>query len=487
MSDFVPNFDEINRVIGEMNLKHFCVFVGSSYVIAYKKPIGDGSDYELIYMKEKEFYLKYKNRLIQTGLTTHKEPKPKFSSYADLWLQSPYRLNYNNVVFKPTSQVFEKEFNLWRGFNVDLDKLADADPGACPKFLEFVLEIICSGSERLFDYVLDWCADAVQNPENKQGVALVLKSEVNGTGKTFFCDCFGRLFGKHYMLASKADHILGKFTGHLEYNIILGAEEAVFVKNVKAKNELKDMITSETKNIERKRIDIELSKPNYTHIIFMGNETHIVNADMTDRRFQVIEVSAAKAKNRAYFDGIVLKAWKNGERESFLKLLQTRDIKNLNLEDSRIINKETLEQRFLSLPDFEKWLNGILNDGGVIYLREDDFGHKITEFAEFKTSSYTDIDSEIIYNDYISFCGKIKTKTIRTKQEISRMIKKIIPGFESMPRQSKYGKKMTPWRIPQLIESRKAWENYYGFKFNWTDEDTCGHMKNASSVQLETA
>lgn len=487
MSDFTPDFDEINRVIGEMNLKHFCVFVGSSYVIAYKKPVGNGSDYDLIYMKEKEFYLKYKNRLVQTGITTHKEPKPKFSSYADLWLQSKYRLNYNSVVFKPTSEVYEKEFNLWRGFDVDQAALDNADPSKCTEFLDFVLEIICNGSDKMLNYVLDWCADAVQNPEQKQGVALVLKSTVNGTGKTFFCDRFGRLFGKHYMLASKAEHILGQFTGHLEYNIILGAEEAVFVKNIKAKNELNDMITSDTKNIERKRIDVEISKPNYTHIIFMGNEDHIVNANMTDRRFQVIEVSPKRARQRSYFEQL-RKAWESGERVSFLKLLQMRDISGLNLEDSRIANDETWEQRRLSLPDFEKWLHNVLDDGGFIYLSEDQFGNKTTDFEEIRTTSHTIIGSELIYENYISFCKKIKTKTIRTKQELSRMIKKIIPQIESVPRQSKGGRKITPWKFPTLDDARRTWKIYYGNDdHKWTDEDTSGQMTESSSVRSKPA
>lgn len=492
MSDFQVDQNEITRIVGDLNNKHFCVFVGASYVIAYKKPVGgplnnSSGEYDLIYMKEKDFYLMYKNRYIQTGETQAKEAKPKFSTYAEIWLGSPYRLNFNSVVFKPTSTVYEYEFNIWTGFNVDNSRLESASASECPKFLDFMQEIICNGSEILFNYVLDWCADAVQNPEEKQGVALVLRSEVNGTGKTFFCNLFGRLFGKHYMLASKADHILGRFAGeHLDRNIILGAEEAVFVKNMQAKNELKDMITSDTRNVERKNLSVEVSKPNYTRIIFMGNETHIINADMTDRRFQVIEVSAKKAKNRAYFTGID-KAWQDGEKEAFLKLLQTRDIEGLNLEDSRIINKETLEQRFLSLPDFDKWLNNILNDGGIYYQKENTFGNKTTEFAEFRKELDTDVDSEIFYKDYINFCSKIKTKTVRTKQEISRMIKKIIPKIESMPRHVSDGKKITPWRLPPLYSARDTWEGYYGFKFNWTEADTSRQMEFLASVQSKTA
>jgi len=481
MPGFEPDFEEINRAVTELNKIHFCVFVGSSYMIAYKKPVSGSDDYNLIFIKDSALLLMYKNHKIKVDET--KQGKPQFKTWAELWLDSPDRLNYNDVVFKPTSKVYPDEFNIWNGFNVDEKKLSAAKIGMCNNFLDFILEVVCSGSENLFNYILDWCADAVQNPEDKQGVALILKSKMNGTGKTFFCNCFGRLFGKHYMLASKQDSILGRFSGHLEYNIVLGAEEAVFANNKKGKNELKDMITSDTRNIERKGIDVELNKPNYTHIIFMSNEDHVMSIDMSDRRFQVIEVSTKKAKNKKYFTGL-RKKWETGERESFLKLLQERDIKNLNLEDSRIINRETLEQRALSRPDFEKWLLKILIDGGLNGYKTDQYDSKVDCFYTFYDNEHTDIDSDQYYFDYIDFCKNMKTKTIRTKQELSRMIRKIV-DIKSERRYVENFKKVTPWRFPALIEARNQWKKFDGNTNDWTDEDRRRQMKNSSSVQLE--
>ena len=465
MSDFQPDIAEISRAIGVLNGLHFCVFVGASYVIAYKKPVSGTDDFSIIYMRERDFLLMYKNKKIQTG-EVGTTGAPKYKTWAELWLQSPYRLNFNSVVFKPTSEVYEDEFNLWNGFNIDHKKMEKAEITGCPLFLEFVMEIISNGSERMSDYILDWCADAVQNPENKQGVALVLKSKIHGTGKTFFCNYFGRIFGKHYMLAAKQESILGRFSGHLEYNIILGAEEAVFAKNKKAENELKDMITSNTRNVERKGIEIEIGRQNYTRVIFMSNENHVMSIDISDRRFQVVDVSTDHAKDKPYFDKIE-KEWFNGGRESFLKMLQARNISRLNLEDSRIINIETIEQRFLSMPEFEKWLFQVLDEGGLTGYQLDIHGNKDIFFYELKDGHDTEIDSDQFYDNYVEFCKTVKSKQVRTKQELSRQIKKIIP-MESKERVREGFKRITPWCFPPLIEMRRLWSLNSHINHKWT-------------------
>ncbi len=318
------------------------------------------------------------------------------------------------------------------------------------------MEVICSGSESLLNFILDWCADCVQYPEEKQGIALVLKSETEGTGKTFFCDRFGELFGPHYIRAAKKDMIVGRFSGHLEDNILLGAEEAVYAGDPTTKNIIKDMITSKTRNIERKSIDAEINKPNFSHIIFISNEDHVVSSSPTDRRFQTIEVSKIRFQQRAYFRQLK-KQWTGGERESFLKLLMSRDVKDIDIAKNRIMTAEALHQIELSLPHWEKWIKNFLDDGYVEYSYFDPMSQKIeTNIHEFAHEN--EIASDFLFDNYVEFCKVKKLKYLKAKSELTVLLKKIFNEME-IDRQRLAGVRRTIWVLPTYENMIKAWND----------------------------
>jgi hypothetical protein len=294
----------------------------------------------------------------------------------------------------------------------------------------------------------------IQRPEDKQGVALVLKSAEEGTGKSFFCDTIGSLLGPHYILAAKADQIIGRFSGHLENNILLGAEEAVFAGDKKARNELRDMITNKKRNIERKSIDIEINKVNYSHIIFMSNEDHVISASTTDRRFQAVEVPTKRIRDRPYFADLE-KHWNSGEKESFLKLLQSLDVSKLDLINSRIMTDEMRQQIELSLPRHDQWIKRILDDQFIECIFRDSNGDMRKEIFEF-TPLPNIVSSDDMYSNYLSFCKENNTKYPKVKSELSALLKKLFPSIKSM-RQMEKGAKRTMWVLPGIYEMIEQW------------------------------
>ena len=439
-------------VIDEMNKIHFGVLIGNTYRYGYKQFLHNSDKYELRLLKKHDFEAIYSDSFIDVGVNAKGDTI--YKTYAEYWMKHRKRKKYDKLVFKPSSIVYPNEFNVWQGFDIDKEKYKLSQSDNCRNFLDFILEIICSGSESLFNFVLDWCADAVQYPEEKQGVALVLKSEEEGTGKSFFTERFGDLFGPHFLLAAKKDMVIGRFSGHLDNNLVLGAEEAVYAGDPNARNILKDMVTSKTRNIERKGVDAEINKPNFTRLIFISNEDHVISASATDRRFQVIEVSTAKIQNREYFQGL-LRHWKAGEKEAFLKYLMERDVGKTDLAKSRILTEEAIHQIELSLPSWEKWIKGFLDDGFFEYKYFDDFQKKYMEII-FEFSENNEVVSDYLYSNYIDFCNVKKIKYPKVKAEITVLLKKIFKDMK-ITRKRIGGAKRTMWDFTSYGNMISLW------------------------------
>jgi hypothetical protein len=58
-------------------------------------------------------------------------------------------------------------------------------------------------------------AHTVQKPDYLLGTAIVLRGAM-GVGKGIFSDEFGKLFGRHYLLLSDSNQLVGRFYGHMK-------------------------------------------------------------------------------------------------------------------------------------------------------------------------------------------------------------------------------------------------------------------------------
>ena len=65
-----------------------------------------------------------------------------------------------------------------------------------PKTKHFLLDILCSGDEELYGYLMKYIAHALQKPEEKPKVMLIFKSIEEGTGKGTFGELLQLIFGK---------------------------------------------------------------------------------------------------------------------------------------------------------------------------------------------------------------------------------------------------------------------------------------------------
>jgi hypothetical protein len=230
---------------------------------------------------------------------------------------------------------------------------------------------ICSGDNRLNEYILNWMASGVQHPDEPGRTAISLRG-APGDGKGVFVLGYGRIFGRHFLQITQPDHLTGKFNAHEAEAVLIYADEVAFAGDHKAARIFKTKISEETKLLERKGIDT-VEVDNYARYIFSTNEDHPLQIEHNDRRYLAIKVRTnplwaaetdqrdAAHKRRAYFVPI-LDQMRMGGRAALLDLLLNRDISKFNPEAFPRTDESRI-QKHLSAPAGDRLVIEFALDG----------------------------------------------------------------------------------------------------------------------------
>ena len=284
---------------------------------------------------------------------------------APLWFKSKNRRYYDGgVIFDP-----EKDhpgcYNLWRGFAVEPKE------GEIKRFLRHTRRIICAGDKKLFEWVLDWMADAVQNPSNKPGTAIVLQGK-QGTGKGLWVRYFSQLFGPHFLHVASSRYITGNFNDHLRDALVVFADEAFFAGDKQSLGDLKALVTEEVTIIEKKYHDAYQAK-NMVRLIMASNNDWVVSAGLEERRFAVLEVSDMKMQNKKYFSRLAAEM-ENGGHEALLHFLMNREIKSELRQIPK--TKALIKQKLISMTPVQKfWFNRLVE--GLVLPAQDNWEREV--------------------------------------------------------------------------------------------------------------
>ena len=117
--------------------------------------------------------------------------------------------------------------NLWNGWKIrprpgDWSLIRD----------DYILDVICSGDEESYEYVLNWLANMFKHPNVPGQTALVLRG-AKGSGKSTLGDFVRKIVGEHSFKISRRGELTGDFSGHLKNKIFLQAEEAMWAGDKK--------------------------------------------------------------------------------------------------------------------------------------------------------------------------------------------------------------------------------------------------------------
>jgi hypothetical protein len=334
--------------VQEMNAKYFVAVAAGKTVVCSDELNSSTQRFNLVTSSFEDIKNLLKNTTVLVG--ERRLPKGK------AWTEHPQRRTYDGgIVFAPNMKVAPNQYNLWRGYGV-IEKEGDWS-----LMKGHILNIICAGDAKKYDYVIGWLANAVQHPDRAGMVALVLQGG-QGTGKGYFARYCGRLFGQHYLAIANAEHITGKFNGHLRDAVLVFADEAFFAGDKKAKNEMKSLITEKTFTLEDKYMKAQQVQ-NHMHFIFASNERHVVNVEYDDRRHCVLQINEKVKNNREYFATLEHEI-KNGGPEAMLHDLQNYDLSSFDIF-AVPQTKALLSQKLESLTGPTAWLYNCLSAGEI--------------------------------------------------------------------------------------------------------------------------
>jgi len=265
---------------------------------------------------------------------------------------SPSTFMFDEITFDPRP-TGPSVINLWTGPTVT------GVPGTFPTIQQFIDEVVSNGDPTVATYLFDFLAHMLQRPEEKPRVMLVLMGG-QGTGKGTFCRLLKSIWSRTTLITNRIADVTGDFNSVLERKYVVWLDEALFVRDFKAADALKSLITEPTISIHAK-----YQEPRNTfscHRFFAAtNASHFARTDADDRRFVYLPVSETYKGKQGYWDALNA-ALASPELPAFVDHLQSR---NLALFDPtrRPSSNALIDQRVKSLTGFDQWWYSVLQTG----------------------------------------------------------------------------------------------------------------------------
>ena len=185
-------------------------------------------------------------------------------------------------------------FNTFSGY--DVEPMDTPDVSLIQKHLAHWKNILCSGNDKQYQYLLKWCARLLKEPECRNRTGLVLLSK-QGTGKnTFFTDHLVNIIGKVYACyESNANNIFGQFNKKIENKHLVVCNEMVDAETASQRqaisyDRLKSLMTDQTISIRAMRTDA-YDVDNVFNLIVVSNNVMPFRIEDEDRRLIFLDVS----------------------------------------------------------------------------------------------------------------------------------------------------------------------------------------------------
>ncbi len=404
----------------------------------------------------------YPKILIQVGKKTK-----EISAY-DWWTTHPRRREFHDVTFQPGIDT-PGRYNLFSGFPVQ----PKPGPGH-RRLLEHVRENICSGNEQHASYMINWMARIVQFPRTCTMVAPVLIG-ARGTGKSILTNFLRSLFMPHAWVTSDPEKLTGRFNASLAQSLLMVAEEAYDPRDKKHTAIIKDLITGQSIDIEKKGVDRVLM-PNYVHLIITANpdSRRVVPAGDHERRFFVLHVSDKRRQDSDYFRPILEDARGDGPANLLYYLLNEVDLSGFEVTD--FPRTDALrEQQEHSLGYEYEWLLGKLEAG------------RWTDEHRVGDPWRGPIRKALIHQDYLAFMKIVGARRPRGERSFHKFIMQSVPGTTDRQIFVSPTDRPMVFEFPSLEECRRTFDEARGWRTEWrppAQQDADADRRAANVVSL---
>jgi hypothetical protein len=435
------NNEDVTKELESLNKIHVFIYRnGKSEILNFRK--NKAGIMEISFSTKRDFELYYANReYFYEG---------KKESLGKIWLRWPGRNVKYYIDFLPGRQTDDETVNLWQGFAID------PKPGLCDRYLNHIHEVIASGDDALYKYLLDYMADAIQNPDKKPGVALVLQSD-QGAGKGIFVDYFSKIFGTHAAYVTNAKQIFDKFNAILSNKLLVFLDEGLWSGDKQLEGNLKALITSDRVTIERKGFD-PVEERNFVRLIVASNNDWVFPIGRKERRGCVIGVSGHRIGDRGYFKAIA-DEMENGGTEALLQFLLDRDLTGVDIRDypQTAAFEDQMENSFDA---FEGWWYGRLKSGSLV---DGEF-----DGAVYRPDWTSPVPANVLFDEFDKAAKGRALKHHLSPEQFGKNLKKFVPNLV-VTRPGTNGFRKKHYTFPSLDACRENFNKVQGFDFKWND------------------
>jgi hypothetical protein len=366
----------------------------------------------------------------------------------NFWV-SPNTIEYHRLAFHPIPQPADT-LNLWVPHTVVPMQ------GTWTVIENYLIDVICDGDLALFDYLIQFLAHALQHPEEKPGIMIVLIG-AEGVGKGFLVRLLEALWGATTLQVSDIAAITGNFNAGLERAFWVALDECMFKGDKKSQDRMKSLVTEPAIQVEQK-YEPSRTIESFHRFIACTNHAQWGQIRSDDRRYLFIKVSDCHKQDTGYF-GLLSNALNDGVTVPALAhYLINLDITKFNPR-SKPQTAEGFEQKRRSLSGFARYWNEVLDKGRFGVASESGaYGSLDYEDGVFVTSQAL-IEKYKDYNHIAERYESIQAKTIRDE------IKILCPSADNTKRQdNKRG-----FLFPIIEVARKEFEVFVGCNVNWED------------------
>jgi len=327
----------------------------------------------------------------------------KVVKIADTWLNHINRRQVLKIGFDPRDTPEEDIFNIWKGMRISTENASTFEIEECNPLLEHIKNRWCNGVDDDFEYVMNWLAHLIQKPWIKMGVVICLRSTKEGAGKGIVMNLLRKIIGdNHYFQCNNLEQLTGSFNGIGEAKILTNLDEAFWGKDKKKEGMLKNLITEETKLVNKKNKESYIID-DYSNYIVSTNNDCFIPAVEGGRRFFAIELSNELSGIQSPEKKAIIDELLNVPAESFARILYERDISSYN---PRQFNKTALLQEQIqhNWCSVRKWWFDTLTGGGFS-------GASIEEgFCEMGDTPISEKKTTGMYPEPVNVWGIQKTK-----------------------------------------------------------------------------
>lgn len=389
------------------------------------------------------------NLILKRFIETLPLPVAKPAEVVNSFWVSPNTIEYHRLAFHPIPQPLDT-LNLW------VPHTAVPAQGVWTVIEDYLRDVICDGDLALFDYIIQFLAHALQHPEEKPGIMIVLIG-AEGVGKGFFIRLLEALWGATTLQVSDIAAITGNFNAALQRAFWVALDECMFKGDKKSQDRMKSLVTEPAIQVEQK-YEPSRTIESFHRFIACTNHAQWGQIRSDDRRYLFIKVSDRHKQDTGYF-GLLSNALNDGVTVPALAY----HLINLNITRFNPRNKpqtaEGFEQKRRSLSGFARYWYEVLDKGCFDLDGEHYPPGSLNYEEELFVSSHTLTQKYKGYNHIAERYEAIQAQTIREE------IKMLCPSADTKKRQdNKRG-----ILFPKIEVARKEFEIFIGSTVNWDE------------------